>query len=253
MRLQVFSDLHIDVREVACPPLAPGVDLVVVAGDVCEGIDRGMAWLRAALGPRVEIVLVAGNHEYFARVLADERVAGIAASQRHGVHFLDNRVLTLGNVRVIGTTLWADYALYGDERRAEMMDIARRRMMDHRRILTEPGSFLTPEQSLALHAEARAFLDDALAAPHDGPTVVVTHHGPHRLSLAEKFRDDLLSAAFISDLAPLIDGHQPALWLHGHTHVGLDYRTGQTRVICNPHGYGNENPAFDPALVVEIA
>jgi len=24
-------------------------------------------------------------------------------------------------------------------------------------------------------------------------------------------------------------------------------------VICNPHGYGRENPDFDPALVVEVA
>jgi len=25
------------------------------------------------------------------------------------------------------------------------------------------------------------------------------------------------------------------------------------RVICNPHGYGSENPDFDPALVVGVA
>ena len=25
-----------------------------------------------------------------------------------------------------------------------------------------------------------------------------------------------------------------------------------TRVVCNAHGYGSENAAFDPALVVEI-
>jgi hypothetical protein len=27
---------------------------------------------------------------------------------------------------------------------------------------------------------------------------------------------------------------------------------GRTQIVCNPHGYGSENPTFDGALVVEI-
>jgi Icc-related predicted phosphoesterase len=252
MRLQIFSDTHLDVQDVLAPRLIPGVDVVVVAGDLCEGLDRGMRWLRAHLGGEVEIVVVAGNHEYFARVRSEERAAGRLAARQHGVTFLDDDVAMIGGVRFVGSTLWADYELYGAERRDEMMSVARRRMMDHRRILEEPGRFMTPEESLALHRVARSFLTERLAEPHVGPTVVVTHHGPHSMSLAERYRQDLLSAAFISDLSPLIQAHRPALWVHGHTHVGLDYRAGSTRIICNPHGYGDENPSFDAALVVEI-
>lgn len=78
----------------------------------------------------------------------------------------------------------------------------------------------------------------------------------YRLSKNSEFRSIGFSAP--NDVEPdhncqLPSRHQPTLWVHGHTHVGLDYRTGQTRVICNPHGYGNENPAFDPALVIDIA
>jgi Icc-related predicted phosphoesterase len=253
VRLQIFSDVHLDVRDVLEPRLAPDVDVVVVAGDLCEGIDRGMRWLRAHLGPDVAIVMVAGNHEYFARVRSEEREAGRRAAAEHRVHFLDDAAAVIGGVRFLGSTLWADYDLYGAERREEMMAVARRRMMDHRRILEAPGRFIVPEESLALHWTARAFLTEHLAMSHEGPTVVVTHHGPHPQSLAERYREDHLSAAFISDLSPLIERHQPALWVHGHTHVGLDYRVGSTRVICNPHGYGDENPAFDPMLVVEVA
>jgi hypothetical protein len=40
--------------------------------------------------------------------------------------------------------------------------------------------------------------------------------------------------------------------MHGHTHDSADYRVGETRVVCNPRGYGLENPSYDPALVIEV-
>jgi Icc-related predicted phosphoesterase len=53
-------------------------------------------------------------------------------------------------------------------------------------------------------------------------------------------------------MSATIDAYQPALWVHGHVHNSCDYRVGATRVVCNPHGYGLENPNFNAALVVEI-
>ena len=56
----------------------------------------------------------------------------------------------------------------------------------------------------------------------------------------------------IRDRSTLIEAHQPTLWVHGHVHNSSDYRVGTTRIVCNPHGYGFENPDFDGALVVEV-
>jgi hypothetical protein len=52
---------------------------------------------------------------------------------------------------------------------------------------------------------------------------------------------------------------------NGHVHDSFDYRVGHARVIANPRGYASnrlmagapadlrwENPAFDPALVIEV-
>jgi 3',5'-cyclic AMP phosphodiesterase CpdA len=116
---------------------------------------------------------------------------------------------------------------------------------------------LTPEDTLALHRTQRAWLQRALAEPFDGPTVVVTHHGPHRASLAPRFAADWVSTAFISELPPSFFD-VPVLWIHGHTHASFDYRVGRCRVLCNPRGYQigrmvvPENPHFDPALVVDV-
>jgi Icc-related predicted phosphoesterase len=61
-----------------------------------------------------------------------------------------------------------------------------------------------------------------------------------------------VTGAFASNLEALILATQPTLFVHGHVHNSSDYRVGATRILCNPHGYGSENPAFDGALVVEI-
>ncbi len=39
MKLQIMSDLHVDYPgSRGIPPLAPGVDVVVIAGDTCQGL-----------------------------------------------------------------------------------------------------------------------------------------------------------------------------------------------------------------------
>ncbi len=85
--------------------------------------------------------------------------------------------------------------------------------------------------------KSSAWLERRLAEPFDGPTVVVTHHLSAWGSVSTRHRDDLVTAAFASDLAPLVERYQPALWIHGQTPQACDYLIGQTRIVCNPRGY----------------
>jgi len=62
-----------------------------------------------------------------------------------------------------------------------------------------------------------------------------------------------MNAAFVNSLDEyIIDHPQIKLWAHGHVHDRWDYMIGETRIICNPHGYPNEPRVWDPNLVVEI-
>lgn len=261
MQIQIFSDLHCDARPGWIPSLVPGADLVVCAGDVCEGMEEALSYLRVSLS-EVPIVTVAGNHSFYRRRYPEEMASGLMKAERLGIVFLECAARVIEGVRFVGATLWTDYALYGEHTRPLAMDVAHRRLNDHRLITwqREPWLRFRPEEALHLHRQARASLDRALAEPFDGPTVVVTHHAPSMRSIAEQYRVNdphgnpmLLNAAFSSDLEPLIELHQPALWVHGHTHHSFDYPIGRTRVVCNPHGYGSENAAgFNPHLVVEV-
>ncbi len=255
MRLQIFSDLHVDVAPPRPITVAPDIDAIVVAGDVCEGAEQAFAWLRRIVPMQVPIVMVLGNHEFYRRCWPEEVALAQAQAPLYGVHLLEDAVVALGGARFIGATLGTDYAIFGEHTVPHAMDVANRGLNDHRRIAwaKQPRRRFRPQEALALHRRSRSVIAAELAKPFDGSTVVVTHHAPHPRSLHSRYRNDLLSAAYVSDLTALIEAGQPDLWVHGHVHQSFDYRIGTTRVVCNPNGYGTtENGAFDPALVVEI-
>jgi Icc-related predicted phosphoesterase len=57
-----------------------------------------------------------------------------------------------------------------------------------------------------------------------------------------------VNGAYASDLSELILDTQPAVWFHGHVHNSFDYLVGDTIVLCNPRGYVDQNPTFNPGL-----
>ena len=277
MRIQPFSDLHVGVAPVKKITVRKDVDAVVVAGDICEGAEKAFVELRRIVPENIPIVMTGGNHEFYRRVLREELDAAKAVASSYNVLFLENDAVLLGRTRFVGATLWTNYRVFGEANAAVAMDAARRGMNDHRLIKWQKSPWLRfrPEEALLLHERSRAFIADALATPFPGPTVVVTHHAPHFGSVPPQYQHDLLTAAFASDLSELImtgddgagekDGGDlpeslPArIWIHGHIHSSSDYFVGRTlvgrrtRILANPHGYGAENPAFDPQLVVEVA
>jgi 3',5'-cyclic AMP phosphodiesterase CpdA len=274
MKLLVLSDLHLEFSDFV-PPNGVDFDVAVLAGDiVCPG-SKVAAWTRRALPQARAVLLVNGNHEYYDNTMPDElaRIRQAATSARRPpLHVLDCQEVIIGGVRFLGCTLWTDFELRidtdsGPQRDASRgIEAARRFMVDYRAIDVRevpPGGDvatwrkLTPEDTLRFHRAQRAWLQQALAQPFDGPTVVITHHGPHRASLAPRFAADWVSTAFISEL-PAHFFEVPVLWIHGHTHTSFDYRAGACRVLCNPRGYHSrgrplpENKSFNPGLVVQV-
>ncbi len=262
MRIRVLSDLHIDFGGGPVPPGA-GEDLVVLAGDVCEGV-AGIEWAVQAF-PRTPIVFVPGNHEYYEAEMTaclDEIRAAATRLAPGRLHVLDRQAVVIDGIRFIGATLWTDYRLFGGTQDAvrAAMDYSRPILLDYRRILVkaETGGdrYLTPEDTVRLHGPARQYVTLALASGDPARTVVVTHHGPHPRSVAPQFATDLTSAGFISDLGPLMG--RAAVWIHGHTHVSFDYGQAGTRIVCNPRGYCSrdgtrcENPDFAWDKIVEV-
>jgi len=132
------------------------------------------------------------------------------------------------------------------------MRTARRHMNDYALIQYDERRF-TPEDSRRLHFASRTWLQQELAKPFAGKTVVVSHHLPHASSIHPRYDGDALNPGFVSHLPQLVCPPVD-LWIHGHTHISCDYAVAETRVVCNPRGYAPDelNPQFQPGFVVEI-
>jgi predicted phosphodiesterase len=252
MKLNILSDLHLGFGSMDRP--LNDADVVVLAGDVSRP--------REAIGWAVRfdrpVIYVLGNHEFYGSSIdgalreAKELCAGT------NVHLLDAEELVIGGVRFLGATLWTDFKLFDGERAAEAKVQAREMLRDFSRIRASEQSDIafSPEDSVAIFERESRWLESRLTTPHDGPTVVITHHAPSRQSIHQRFADSLLNTCFVSDAEHLLGADRAQLWIHGHTHDSFDYVVNGTRVVCNPRGYAkagvNENALFNPNLMIEV-
>ena len=73
MKIQIFSDLHVDVSSIKPISIMLGVDLVIVAGDTCEGVLHAFDYLRQIVAVHIPILMVFGNHEYYRRFIPHDK------------------------------------------------------------------------------------------------------------------------------------------------------------------------------------
>jgi predicted phosphodiesterase len=250
VRVHVLSDLHLerndfDVSEVEA-------DVIVLAGDTHIGT-RGVKWAAQWAQDR-PVIYVAGNHEFYGHALPgliDDLRATAAGST---VHVLENDELTLDGVRFLGCTLWSDFEFDGAERRTESMALCERVVNDYEHIHFGPGGrTLAARDTRMLHISSRRWLANRLAEPHDGPTVVVTHHAPLIRGRPPSAALRAVAGAFASDVTELMGAERVALWIFGHTHRLADLEHRGTHVVSNPRGYPHQPVAgFDPGLVISV-
>ncbi|KQO74859.1 MULTISPECIES: metallophosphoesterase [unclassified Methylobacterium] len=266
MRLFPISDLHLERRrlDVIPRPTRP-FDVLVCPGDLHEGRpESGLAALMTLAQGR-PIVLVPGNHEHYAptgdRRTAPELLAALETEvlrlngEGADIHLLQRgAAIVLDGVRFVGTTLWSDWSLAGlwlDESGADApsdpVAYAAARMTDpvtgsreyRGSIRNGDGTAWSPADAMAAHERERALLAAALAQPHAGPTVCVTHH-PASPRAAEAFRHvpgvPWWVPAFYATTAleDLPEADRPDLWVSGHFHAGHDLWIGRTRWVANP-------------------
>lgn len=238
MNIQFLSDLHLDNHRDAgkgfIEALDPtGVDVLVIAGDLAETKHVGYSrMLRTICKKYPQVVYTPGNHEFWhstreaAQIVLDE-----CSARFPNLHILQDRVVTIGGQRFVGSTLW-----FQDGPTARMRA---KRWIDFRRIEGFDTWIWSASQ------KAHEYLVDTVR-PSD---VVVTHYLPLHKSLDERFcgKEGKPSdnCFYLHNLPEIFDRGGPSIWIHGHTHIVRDYEAGNTRVLCNPLGYAMEGTGYD--------
>ncbi|WP_342320369.1 metallophosphoesterase [Burkholderia pseudomallei] len=178
MKVRVLSDLHLECNEPEAIAHAQA-DLVVLAGDIHNHAE-GLRWAAQTFDPAVPVVYVPGNHEYYdGEFGALETAMRDAAAALDHVHYLNNDVYVdpAGRFRVLGTTLWTDFELFGNDAAALSQSIAacERVMLDFKGLIQVdwPGGAdaSSGESSGASREALREALRDAAAecAPNASP------------------------------------------------------------------------------------
>lgn len=248
MKIQVFSDLHIEFENFKVN--TANSDVIVLAGDIHVG-NKGVLWALKNI-PDKPVIYVLGNHEFYGKAYPRLVNSLKELTQNTNVVILENDVFTFDGVNFMGCTLWTDFELYGDARLAgyECQQI----MSDYRKIRLSPEySKLRSKDVAGIHSQSLHWLKKQLASHKDETNIIVTHHGPSTLSLPETKSENIIHSAYVSRLDKILTDYNPAAWLHGHLHNSSDYMIGECRVVCNPRGYpGERNPRFIEDLTIDV-
>lgn len=281
MKLQLLSDLHLESHPHFSPSLAPGADLLVLAGDIgsyqpgslLTDDDYGLARfspLPRYAGWPTPVVFVPGNHEYDGQDFDAAHLRLRHTCDRLGLIWLERDSLVLDGVRLVGTTLWSDFDALADHHGVNDQDQRLKRRQKAFRAanfyLAKTGGtrhgepFLAP-QIRAQALQCQAWLRAALAQPFAGTTVAITHFAPSLRSADPRYGLTPGTAGFCNAMDDCLP--HAALWLHGHLHAPSDYqaqgvhedgRPWRCRVVANPLGYARkgEQEAFLPHCVVTV-
>ena len=264
MKIQLLSDLHLEVHPHFAPQPTPGADVLVLAGDIGSyqagsllsamsdehfGLERFANW-------PVPVIFVPGNHEYDAQDFDAAHARLRATCERLGLIWLERESMVLHGVRFVGTTLWSDFDALAEHEGSS--DLARRLRQRDKAFRAanfylkktggtrDEAAFLAPavrEQGLL----CQAWLRETLATPFEGATVAITHFAPSLRSADPRYGLVPGTAGFCNALDDCLE-HTP-LWLHGHLHTPIDYtvqgvqKNGtpwQCRVVANPLGYARK-------------
>lgn len=259
MKIAYFSDIHTEFGEQpTAVKLGEHVDVLVLAGDIGEGLE-GIDFARTFSDQATDIVIVAGNHEYYGSTLQKMQAKmRDHAAQFPNIHFLENDIVEINDWTFIGSTAWTDFRA-GDKgqplnlihakglskgtglRDYEQIKWYERASQRYRKIM--------PTDVLKMNADAHLYIFGQLRDRDPQKCIVITHHAPTEMSIHPKFERDPLNPCYASRWGNDIAYHGPKIWFHGHTHEPADYEVGDTRVLCWPIGYPHENTSRMPNII----
>lgn len=241
LRIQFVSDLHLEFEQnrlwLSRNPLEVTGDILLVAGDTAyldvpeSGRDtytQYQFWDWASENYK-QVIVCLGNHDFYGYYDLATMPDGYCKQIRHNVHAYYNRVVSVGNVDIIVSTLWSFIEPF-DAYRTE------KGVSDFFRILYN-GHRLTADDFNAEHNRCFDFISTAVTESNAKAKIVLTHHVPTQQCTANEFRDSAINGAFTVELGNYIADSDIDYWIYGHSHRNIDAQIGKTKIISNQLGY----------------
>lgn len=236
MRLQYFSDLHLEFYKKHAHLIEAKAPILVLCGDIGDPAKPLYETFLSTMSSQFEkIFLLCGNHEYYHKTIPITHALIRTICEKYpNISFLQNSFEDYQGFRFAGTTLWSHIS-------------------DPRHLINDFHCIqdFTIETCNQLHQESREFIQDMLdTSPH--PIVMMTHHLPsHALTDPFYSVDNHYQQCFSSSSDDLI---RPPIhcFVYGHTHRGFQGTLQGIKMYCNPIGYPGENIHTDFHKIIEF-
>jgi len=253
MQIAIISDVHLEFGRGNLK--VPSADIIILAGDIfnidVQHIDttqeqshvlRAKTFIKECSDNAKNVVMVLGNHEHYGSCIT--HVAPFIKeflSEFKNVHVLVNESIVIDGVPIFGATLWTDFRR-NDPVISRQVQLT---LSDFEQIKNTDNNPVTTTYLYHLNQETRSDIVSFLSRyGHD--SIIVTHHAPTWACITPAFSTDVVSYGYANTgLDDIIFDNGPRLWIHGHLHDPLDFKHGNTRILCNPRGYIRHDPFAD--------
>lgn len=263
-----WSDLHREFGSEDSPVEFPlpkpdlncrHIDAILIAGDLNAGGRTMQSLVEIQETWGCPVVFICGNHDHwyvdfeeYPNVL--KKQADELRARGRDIFVLDRDELVIAGTRILGASLWTDFALLGHTE--DMMHGARYVMRDYKKIFDKPdGELLLPQHTAGKHAQDRAWLLEKLDEQFDGPTLVMTHHIPVPEALATLAGKGDAAPAYCSDLRADIFDKKIDVWVSGHSHQArrglVEGLNGPIAFTANMMGYPDQTTNFEPYRIID--
>ncbi|MBQ2151353.1 MAG: metallophosphoesterase, partial [Bacteroidales bacterium] len=199
LRIQFVSDLHLEFEQnrlwLEENPLEVTGDILLIAGDTAyldvpeSGHDTysQYAFWDWASEHYKQVIVCFGNHDFYGYYDLATMPEGYCKQIRHNVHAYYNKVISLGDVDIIVSTLWSfiePFDAYQTEKGVS----------DFYRIMYN-GHRLTADDFNAEHERCFDFIRKAVKESKAQTKIVLTHHVPTQQCTAKEFRGSTINGA----------------------------------------------------------
>ena len=229
LKIQIASDLHIECSWLKNPdPLdyfTPITEILILDGDIGSlyRFDQFQNFMEKTCELFTYVIFIAGNHEYYTRKRYKYSQMNILKKKLkkleetiHNFYFLDKSSVKIGNVCIVGCTLWSKTDTVPQDR-IKIPDMSVKKY----NILHEQD--LNYIKQMIKYCKKRKL-----------KLLVVTHYCPTFDILPQ---EDKFSNLYCTNLNKLIERGDVHTWIYGHLHYNSDtILKGGTRLVGNQKG-----------------
>ncbi|TXK70046.1 metallophosphoesterase [Paenibacillus sp. N3.4] len=222
-------------------------DTLVIAGDLGHSNKQNYIFLKLLEEHYENIVIVAGNHDYYLDKTALQGNSGDdssdrlkkmkqLASQLPHVYYLDGTTVRLGGVTYGGCGMWYDLQ-YG----IQVLKSTQDHLFNHWKSISNDYLRIRgkPRLTLDMFQKEKTKLSKIIA----DSDVIVTHVSPDWSRVPDGRGLDLATSFYYFDGSSYWDQIANKMWCFGHIHHPMDYVNHQCRFLNQAIGYPKDAKA----------